>query len=66
MNSPRLLQLSASSQPSMRLRMSGLIHGVKVDDYACKILLGDGTGISIDQIFEIESPLFESSGMFGI
>lgn len=38
----------------------------KVDDYARKILLGDGTGISIDQIFEIESPLFESSGMFGI
>ena len=38
----------------------------EVDEYACKILLGDGTGISIDQIFEIESPLFESSGMFGI
>ena len=38
----------------------------KVDEYARKILLGDGTGISIDQIFEIESPLFESSGMFGI
>lgn len=46
--------------------MSGLIHRVKVDDYARKILLRDGTGISIDQIFEIESPLFESSGMFGI
>ena len=38
----------------------------KVDDYARKILLGDGTDISIDQIFEIESPLFELSGMFGI
>lgn len=37
----------------------------KVDEYARKILLGDGTVISIDQIFEIESSLFESPGMFG-
>ena len=37
----------------------------KVDEYGRKILLGDDTVISIDQIFEIESPLFELPGMFG-
>ena len=34
----------------------------KIDEYSRKILLSDGSVISIDQIFEVESPLFERFG----
>lgn len=38
----------------------------KVDEYSRKILLSDGTVIPIDQIIEVESPLFERLGGFGV
>lgn len=38
----------------------------KVDEYSRRIILSDGTVIPIDQIIEVESPLFERLGGFGV
>lgn len=38
----------------------------KMDEYSRKILFSDGTVIPIDQIIEVESPLFEFLGGFDV